>query len=454
MPRELPNAIKAEASLLGTMMIYPSSARTAIEEGLNEDDFFSEANRKIFQAIHRLYDIGEKIDITTVSTYLKDDGTLDQCGGLTYLLSLGDAAVTSSNTKTYVRMIHDKALMRSMIQTAEKIVEDGYEGQTDLDEYLDHAERDILNVSRSRTTGEFTDSAKLMEDVLAHIRVMSDAHSDVTGIRTGYVDLDHVLHGLQRGDLDILAARPAMGKTAVALNIALNTAMYQKNEAVAVFSLEMGAEQLGMRLLSARSHVSQDQLKTGRLSNEDWNKVNEAAADIRAAQIYIDDTPEIKVPEIFSKCRRLQAEHGLCLILIDYIQLITGSVRSRNESRQQEVSDISRSLKGLARELNVPVIALSQLSRSVDSREDKRPILSDLRESGAIEQDADIVMMLYRDAYYNEEAREAAKKNGTEQLELNIAKHRNGETRKIILAFEGATTAIYNVQHDDGNAPS
>jgi replicative DNA helicase len=283
-----------------------------------------------------------------------------------------------------------------------------------------------------------------MNSVLDEIQKMADNKSDITGYKTGFFDIDHTLHGLQKGDLIIVAARPSMGKTSVSLNLAMNVAAYQPEQAVAIFSLEMAAEQLAMRLLSAKSRIEGDKLKTGRLSNDDWNRVNEAAGELKASNIFIDDTPGIKVPEIFSKCRRLQNEHGLSLILIDYIQLITGSGR-QGESRQQEVSEISRSLKALARELKVPVIALSQLSRSVEARENKHPMLSDLRESGAIEQDADIVMLLFRESYYDEKIKEEADRNGNERLEINIAKHRNGATRKVFLAFEGPTNALYNI---------
>ena len=266
-------------------------------------------------------------------------------------------------------------------------------------------------------------------------------------MKTGFEALDNTLHGFQRGDLIIIAARPSMGKTAVALNVAMNVAMYQPDAAVALFSLEMGAESLGMRMLSAKSGIKADNLKTGQLSDDDWNRVNEAAGELRSAHIYIDDNPMTKVADIASKARRLQAEHkgGLSLIMIDYIQLITGDRRNAGENRQQEVSDISRGLKNVARELQVPVIALSQLSRTVEQRENKRPMLSDLRESGAIEQDADVVMMLYRDSYYNEAAKEEAEKNNSEQLEINIAKHRNGATRKIMLAFQANTNALFNI---------
>lgn len=450
MPKTLPSAPEAEASLLGTMMVYPSAARTAIEEGMTEDDFFLDANRRIFQACESLYQEGSPIDLTTVPTRLKDMNLLDKTGGISYLTELTNAAVTSANTKTYVNVIKDKALMRQMIDAAEKIAADGLEGQTDIDDYLDAAEKNILNVSRNRKAGNFKTAPELMTSVLDQISKMSENKSDITGMKTGLNDLDHVTHGLQRGDMLVLAARPSMGKTAVALNLAMNVAAYQPKGAVAIFSLEMAAEQLAMRLLSAKSHVQGDKLKTGRLSNEEWNQIYEAAGELKTEQIYIDDTPGVKVPEIFSKCRKLQAEHGLNLVMIDYIQLITGSSRGSEVNRQQEVSDISRSLKALARELNVPVLALSQLSRTVEQRENKKPMLSDLRESGAIEQDADIVMMLYRESYYDEAAKEKANENGSERLEINIAKHRNGSTGKINVAFEAATNALYNIENSQG----
>ena len=486
MPRQLPSAPEAEASLLGTMLVYPASTRIAMEEGLSEDDFFVEANRKIFRVASDLYNSGQQIDLTTVYTRLNDLNLLNETGGIEYLTKLSDASVTSYNTKSYVELIRDKAIARKMIETAEKIAEDGFENSSDIDAYLDDAEKSVLDISRNRKTAEFRTPQDVMRAVMERVQMMSENKSDITGYKTGFVALDHRLHGFQKGervqmmsenksditgyktgfvaldhrlhgfqkgDLVILAARPAMGKTAVALNLAMNVATYNQPGAVAIFSLEMPAEQLGMRLLSARSHVPGDNIKTGRLSNDEWNAVNEAAADLGKLPVYIDDTSMIKIPEIFSKCRRLQAEHGLNLVLIDYIQLITGSGK-RGDNRQQEVSDISRSLKALARELSVPVIALSQLSRTVEQREDKHPMLSDLRESGAIEQDADIVLMLYREAYYKDEAKEAAQESGSEKLEINIAKHRNGSTGRVIVAFEGATNALYNIQNDNDFIPN
>ena len=441
----MPAAPEAEASLLGTMMLYPSSARVALEEGLNEDDFFLEANRKIFLAVESLYKEGQHVDLTTTVTRLRDRGQLDAVGGFDYLTALSEAAVTSAATKGYVELVHDKAVMRKMIEAAQQIEEAGFEGQSDIDAYLDSAEKSVLEISRNRRTSAFLSPDEVFSDVLAHIQKMSESGSTITGLSSGFRDFDRITHGFQRGDLIILAARPSMGKTAVALNFAMQTADHNRNAgAVAIFSLEQPAEQIGMRLLSAKSRVNGDHIKTGRLSNDEWNAVNEAAVDLKNLNIYIEDTSTIKVSEIFSKCRQLQADKGLALVVIDYIQFISGSSTGREFNRQQEVSDISRSLKSLARELNVPVIALSQLSRGVEQRVDKRPMLSDLRESGAIEQDADIVMMLYRDSYYNEESKAQAKENGSEQLEINIAKHRNGETGRFFLAFEGSTNACMN----------
>ena len=447
--RTMPSALEAEASLLGTLMVYPNAARTAMEEGLAEEDFYADANRRIFHAVHTLYQEGSVVDLTTVSTRLMDTGQLDTVGGFDYLTRLTDASVTSANTKNYVELIHDKAVMRRMIETAQKIAEDGFEGQTDLDEYLDEAEREILRISRNRRTTEFKNAAEVFGGVVNRIQMLSKNSSSITGLKTGFHELDRLTHGFQKGDLIILAARPSMGKTAVALNLALQAAEHNRNAgAIAIFSLEMPSEQLGLRLLSAKSRILSDKLKTGQnLTNQEWNAINEAATDLKGLKIFMDDSSIIKTSEIFSKCHRLKAEHGLSLVLIDYIQLITGSSSGRDVSRQQEVSDISRNLKALARELEVPVIALSQLSRSVESRENKRPMLSDLRESGAIEQDADMVMMLYREAYYNEEAKKAAQENNSEKIEVIVAKHRNGETRTFELAFEASTNTCMNIAY-------
>ena len=450
--RKMPSALEAEASLLGTMMIYKDGARDAIEEGLTEQDFYNEANRRIFRVIAQLYHEGIDIDITSVYTRLNDLNMLDQMGGLDYLNNLAATAVTNAYTKTYVHMIQDKALVRNMIETADKISQEGLEGQADVGEYLDNAEKAILGISRNRRTTAFKTSSELVTEAIKEIQRMSDNKSSITGLKTGYRDLDRTTHGFQNGDLIILAARPSMGKTAVALNIALHAALFNPKKAIAIFSLEMPANQLQMRLLSAHSRVKGDNLRTGFLDAEEWNRVNEAASELKMLNIFIDDTSMLRTTEIFSKCRRLQAEQDLALVVIDYIQLISSGTSGRGDfNRQQEISEISRNLKALARELNVPVLVLSQLSRNVESREGKKPMLSDLRESGAIEQDADLVMLLYRDAYYNEEAKKVAEETGTELLEINIAKHRNGATRRFNVVFESDTNAMMNLENGANN---
>ena len=444
----LPSAVEAEGALLGTMLVYTGASRIAIEEGLSEDDFYNEQYRMIFHAVESLSLDSITVDPVSVTTRLQDQGNFEKIGGNAMLVQLMASAVTSANTKAYVTILKEKALTRAMIEAGRTIAAAGMEGVENVDDYLDESEKSVLNVSRSRQAGEFHTTPELMNEVIDQIHRLSVQKTDVVGVRTGFTDLDHTTHGFQRGDLIILAARPSMGKTAVALNLAINVAGYQNNEAVAIFSLEMSAESLAMRLLSAKSRVAGDSLRTGRnLDNEKWNRISEASDTLSNVKIFIDDKSSVKVSEIFSKCRRLKNEHGLALVLIDYIQLIQGSSSGRSEvNRQQEVSEISRSLKSLARELDVPVIALSQLSRNVESREDKKPQLSDLRESGAIEQDADIVMLLFRKSYYDSDAKEEAERTGSEELEINIAKHRNGATRRINLAFEANTNALMNIE--------
>lgn len=444
MNRQMPSSVDAEQALLGSFLIYPRSVRIASEEGLRSDEFFLEAHRKIYSVIEALSNEGKPVDAASVASRLSDLGQLSSVGGLEYIMQLADSSVTSASSKYYIELIQSKALLRALIETAQSIAEDGMQNQAELETVMDEAEKRILDVTRRRKTGDFKSSSEVVNTVIENIHKMSTQKSGVTGVATGYRDLDNTTNGFQRGDLIILAARPSMGKTAFALNVAMQIAQLN-HQAAAIFSLEMPAEQLISRMLSAKSRVPGGQLRTGFLNNNEWNQLNEAAADLKATKIFIDDSPNIRVSEIYSKCRKLQSEHGLAVILIDYIQLITGSGRS-GDNRQQEVSEISRGLKGLARELQVPVIALSQLSRLVERREDKRPMLSDLRESGALEQDADIVMFLYRDEYYQREKSE----EGTEKTEINIAKHRNGPTRTIELAFERNINAFYNYELQKG----
>lgn len=440
MSRQMPNSIDTERALLGTMLVYEKSTRIAVEEGLRVQDFYLDAHRKIFSVIEVLYKEGRMIDVMTVTSKLNDLEQLNQVGGMDYILQLSDSSVTSASTKHYVEILQEKTYLRNLIETAEEIVQDSFDGTNNVDEILDSAEKRILDVTRTRRTSEFRTSEEVINAVLDNIYKMRNQKSRITGIRTGYSALDNLTAGLQRGDLIILAARPSMGKTAFALNLGLNAAHF-RDEAVAIFSLEMPAEQLMQRMMSKKSLIDGRNLRTGMLNNEEMAKLMEAATEMQAMKIFVDDTPGIRVSEIFSKCRKLKAEHGLCMIVIDYIQLITGSGKS-SDNRQQEVSEISRGLKALARELEVPVVALSQLSRSVEQRADKSPMLSDLRESGALEQDADIVMFLYREAYYNKD--ENGEEPDSQEIDLNVAKHRNGATASIKLNFKKSISGFFD----------
>lgn len=450
MNRQMPSSLESEQSLLGTMLVYANSVSTAIEAGLNSSDFYLDGHRKIYSAIFDLQSEGKPVDMTTVTNRLNENKCLPQVGGIEYLMQLCDSAVTSANTKTYVEIIQNKAFMRNLIETSQMIAEEGLDGQSDVDDFLDSAEKRILSVTRTRRTSEFRTGAEVINSVLENIQKMSDNHSPITGVATGFKDLDRLTHGFQSGDLIILAARPSMGKTAFALNLGMNIAQLEPKKAIALFSLEMPAEQLISRILSAKSTVMGDHLKTGYLSTGEWNQLSEAVTELKGTKIFIDDTPGVRVSEVFSKCRKLQSEHGLSCIIIDYIQLLSGSGKT-GDNRQQEVSEISRNLKALARELKIPLIALSQLSRGVEARTDKRPMMSDLRESGALEQDADIIMLMFRESYYDDEKKEEAIKNGIETVEVDVAKHRNGATRRIDVAFKADINAFYNIDKNPQN---
>ncbi len=437
MTRQLPHSLDAEKALLGAMLMYPSAIKNANEMGLNKEDFFVEAHRVIYSAMNDIVEAGKMVDGTALISRLNDLSMLPRVGGADYIMELADHSISSANIKYYIEIVQDKAYMRNLILTAQKIAEQGFHVEEGIDALMDEAEKQILHVTRTRRTTDFRDTKEIVSLVMDNITKMSEQKSNITGIKTSFRALDNTTNGLQKGDLIILAARPSMGKTAFALNLAIQVARHNSLP-VAVFSLEMPAEQLIMRMLSATSLVDGTKLRSGFLNNTEWNMLNEAAGELRNLPIYIDDTPSIKVAEIFSKCRKLRSEKGLGMIVVDYIQLLSAAKASEN--RQQEVSEISRGLKALAREMQVPVIALSQLSRLVERREDKRPMLSDLRESGALEQDADIVLFLYRDEYYQKEKVEDMQ----EKVEVDIAKHRNGPTRRIELAFDRNINAFYN----------
>ncbi len=443
MSRVLPNNSEAEQAILGALLVYPQVAKVAYDQNVVKEDFFIDAHVRIYDAMEYLMHANTPIDATTLIARLQDTEQLQMVGGADYVVSLSDCSVSSANVQYYIEIIQKKAYARHLIEAAEHIAEEGFDESLDLDDLMDEAERKILNVTRRRKATSFKDSRSVVTNVIEEINALRNSSGGITGIETGYHDLDRLTNGLQRGDLIILAARPSMGKTAFALNLALNAAERPKNTgAIALFSLEMPAEQYMRRILSAKSRVEGNKLRSGHLRNDEVNKLSEGANALSALKIFIDDSAVVKIPEIFSKCRKLKSEHELDMIVIDYLQLISGSSKSK-DNRQQEISEISRSLKALARELEVPVIALSQLSRGVEQRADKRPMMSDLRESGAIEQDADIVMFLYRDDYYD---RENDVKPDLVETELDIQKHRNGGLEKIRLSFQKTINAFYSVE--------
>lgn len=424
--RTPPHSIEAEQAVLGAVFIEPEALITAAEI-LVPEDFYRPAHERIFRVMLDLHENGQPVDVVTVTAELQDRKLLEEIGGVSYLSDLANAVPTAANVEHYSRVIEEKSLLRRLIKTATEIVAEGYASEEEVETILDNAEKRVLEVANRKNTSDFVSIKDILVEAYDNIEMLHHRKDEITGIPTGFIEFDRMTAGLQRNDLIIVAARPSVGKTAFALNISQNVAT-KTNENVAIFSLEMGAQQLVMRMLCAEGNIDAQRLRTGRLTPEDWEKLTMAMGSLANAGIFIDDTPGIRVSEIRAKCRRLKQEKGLGLVVIDYLQLIQGSGRS-GENRQQEVSEISRSLKALARELEVPVIALSQLSRNVEQRQDKRPIMSDIRESGSIEQDADIVAFLYRDDYYNQDS---DKKN---IIEIIIAKQRNGPTGTVELAF-------------------
>ena len=439
--RSMPYSIEAEESLLGNIMLYPEAMRQCIDAGVAADDFYLEKHRSIYNVMSSMYENKERVDTVSLSSKLKDFGVYDKIGGLEYLMQLADATISANNTGDYISIIRNKSLARKVIKVGEEISNDAYDASVSVDEMLENVERKVTEVTRSKTSSDFRKGEEVFDSALKHIEAIQEAGTDITGVRTLYPDLDKKTAGFQKGDLIIVAARPSMGKSALAFNIAVNSASVTPG-AIAIFSLEMPAEQVAIRILAAKSKVEIQKLRTGTLNDEEWSRLNEASLQLRRQNFFIDDTPGIKVSEMYAKARKLVQDEGLYMIIVDYIQLIQATGKA--DSRQQEVSEISRRLKAMARELNVPVIAVSQLSRSVEARQDKRPMLSDLRESGALEQDADLVLFLYRDAYYNHEDQ------GTDQredVELLLSKHRNGPTGKILLAFEKDINAFYGIRN-------
>ena len=422
-----PHSVESEQSILGSI-ILDKDAIITVAETINPSDFYKEAHKIIYESMLKLNSNNEPIDLITLIEELRKEGHLDNIGGISYLTSLSTIVPTTSNVKYYANIVKEKSVMRQLIKASNEIINLGYDASTDVQEILDKAEKNIFDISQEKSGDDIQPINLVLQDTFDMIERLCTQKSDVTGITTGFADLNKKINGLQRTDLILLAARPAMGKTAFSLNLVQNAAL-KGDASVAVFSLEMSKEQLVQRILSAQSNVELSKIKTGTLGESDWPRIIDAMAVLSEANIFIDDTPGIKISEIRSKCRRLKIEKGLDLIMIDYLQLMEGEVK--NENRQQEIAKISRSLKILAKELDCPVVALSQLSRSPELRKDHRPILSDLRESGSIEQDADIVMFLYRDEYYHEDSE---KKNIGEVI---VAKNRHGETGNVELVWFG-----------------
>ena len=434
--RIMPHSLEAEQSVIGSMIMDRDAILTA-SEMLIKDDFYHQQYGILFETITELFNGGDAVDIVTLQNRLREKNVPPEISSLEYVGDLVNAVPTSANVKYYAQIVQEKAVMRRLIKINEEIADTCYLGSESLDVVLEDTEKKIFNLLQTRVTSDYVPIKDVVLRALERIEQASKTQGTVTGIPTGFVDLDYKLSGLQPSDLILVAARPSMGKTALVLNIAQYVAFHE-DMATAIFSLEMSKEQLVNRLFSLESRVDAQLLRSGNLSDADWEKLIEGAGTIGKSHLIIDDTPGISVTELRSKCRKYKLEHDLKLVIIDYLQLMTGSGRS--DSRQQEISDISRALKQVARELNVPVIALSQLSRQVEQRPDHRPMLSDLRESGAIEQDADVVMFIYRDDYYNKDS------DNKGIAEIIIAKQRNGPIGTVNLVWLPQYTKFANME--------
>jgi len=445
-----PQNLEAEMSVLGGVLLENEALNRALEF-LMVDDFYRGSHRKIFNALIILSDKSEPADLVTLTAVLKDRSELEEVGGSTYLATLVDYVPTAANITYYCKLVKEKSVARKLIEASTAIATRGYEGG-DMEEILDQAEKSIFEISENRIRPSYYPVRDILKDTFKSIEALYERKELVTGVPTGFHDLDKMTAGLQSSDLVIVAGRPSMGKTAFALNlIEYATTHADKAVPAVIFSLEMSKEQLVQRMLCSLAKVDAGRLRTGHLGESDWPKLTMAAGQLNDTQLFIDDTPAISVLELRSKARRLKAEHGLGLIIVDYLQLMRGS---NPESRQQEISEISRSLKALAKELSLPVVALSQLNRSLESRTDKRPMMADLRESGAIEQDADVIMFVYREAVYCEDCKSrerTCEKGHDKDAEIIIGKQRNGPIGTVHLTFRGEFTRFENqAKRDDG----
>lgn len=439
--RILPHSVEAEQSVIGSM-IMDREAIVVASELITGEDFYNRQYGILFETMVELNDAGSPVDLVTLQNKLKEKDVPPEVSSLEFVRDLITAVPTSANIKYYANIVAEKATLRRLIRLNEEIANTCYAGKESLEYILEDTEKRVFQLVQKRTTDDFVPVRQIVMNAIDKIETASKNKGSVTGIPTGFVDLDYRTAGMQPSDLILVAARPSMGKTAFELNLAQYMA-FKKNMTVALFSLEMSKEQLVNRMFSLESNVDAQKLRTGQLNDQEWERLIESAGTIGKSKLIIDDTPGISIAELRSKCRKYKLEHDLKIIMIDYLQLMSGS--GRTESRQQEISDISRSLKALARELNVPVVALSQLSRAVEQRPDHRPMLSDLRESGAIEQDADVVMFLYRDDYYNHDSPEKG------ISEVIIAKQRNGPIGTVKLAWLPEYTKFANLEHKKGD---
>ena len=431
-----PHDVEAEQAVIGSMLTDKDSVISAVET-LKDEDFYREDNKVIYGAIMNLYNRGEPVDIITLKDELVSLGKFEAVGGLEYLAELPEKVPTTANVDKYIKIVEEKSMLRTLIKTANELIVLGYDQTQEVEDIMDVAEKKIFNVMQRKNQKGYSSMKDMLVESFTQLEELYNRKQHITGVPTGFADLDYKTAGLHNSDLILVAARPAMGKSAFALNIASYAAV-KANVPVAIFSLEMSKEQMGNRILCSEAMVDSNKVRTGKIEDEDWAKLAMASGELSESQIFIDDTPGISIMEIRAKCRKMKLEKNIGLVVIDYLQLVQGSSK-KGGSREQEISEISRSLKILAKEINVPVIALSQLSRAPEQRPDHRPMLSDLRESGAIEQDADIVMFLYRDDYYNEDSE---KKN---QAEVIIAKQRAGSTGTVDLAWLGQYTKFANL---------
>ena len=424
--RSLPQSIEAEQSVIGSMII-DKSAIVQVAERLEENDFYRDGHKIIFRAIFEMFKNDTAVDLLTLLEYLKSNDLLEKAGGVTYITEVSSSVPTTANLSSYIKIVEEKSTLRKLIKASTSIIEDSYNKQGEVANVLDKAEKKIFDIAEKRTSSDFEPLNVVLERGFLEIERLFNNRGEITGVGSGIKDLDAKTSGFQKGDMVLIAARPSMGKTTFALNIAENAAL-REGKSVVIFSLEMSKEQLAYKLLCSEANVDMLKLRTGTLDDQDWESIARATGPLSKAKIYIDDTAGVSVMEMRSKCRKLKMEYGIDLILIDYLQLMSGS---SSENRQQEVSEISRSIKALAKEMQCPVIALSQLSRAPEQRADHRPMLSDLRESGSIEQDADVVMFLYRDEYYNKESEDRG------VAECIIAKQRNGPVGTVKMAWLG-----------------